>query len=124
MVCCRATNGIVLRTPNIKEDLDFYAAIMPPMNRRISVGLMSFVVAQSFLIQGTLGFGFPDLFATRNGNIIINNNLSKIPIVICPGFGNDQIDYRNPLNQGEEYGFVTALTRRGFDPDLLPGVHV
>lgn len=119
MVCCRATNGIVLRTPNIKEDLDFYAAIMPPMNRRISVGLMSFVVAQSFLIQGTLGFGFPDLFATRNGNIIINNNLSKIPIVICPGFGNDQIDYRNPLNQGEEYGFVTALTRRGFDPDLI-----
>jgi len=32
-----------------------------------------------------------------------------------PGFGNDEIDYSNPLNQGDEYGFCTALNRRGFE---------
>ena len=32
-----------------------------------------------------------------------------------PGFGNDEIDYSNPLNQGDEYGFCTALMRRGFE---------
>ena len=46
-------------------------------------------------------------------------DLSKIPIVICPGFGNDEIDYYNPLNQGEEFGFVNALVRRGFNPELI-----
>lgn len=46
-------------------------------------------------------------------------DLSKIPIVICPGFGNDEIDYYNPLNQGEEYGMVNALVRRGFNPELI-----
>ena len=46
-------------------------------------------------------------------------DLSKIPIVICPGFGNDAIDYTNPLEQGVEYGFVSALVKRGFNPDLI-----
>ncbi len=46
-------------------------------------------------------------------------DLSKIPIVICPGFGNDEIDYYNPLNQGEEFGMVNALVRRGFNPELI-----
>jgi hypothetical protein len=36
------------------------------------------------------------------------------PIVILPGFGNDAVDYINPLNLGEEYGFKAALERRGF----------
>ncbi|KAL7540806.1 hypothetical protein ACHAWF_006786 [Thalassiosira exigua] len=42
--------------------------------------------------------------------------LSRVPVVICPGFGNDQVDYVSPLSRGSEYGFVTALARRGFDP--------
>mmetsp|Transcript_8776 Transcript_8776/g.14891 ORF Transcript_8776/g.14891 Transcript_8776/m.14891 type:complete len:378 (-) Transcript_8776:1106-2239(-) len=46
-------------------------------------------------------------------------DLNKIPVVICPGFGNDAIDYLNPLDQGEEYGFVNALIKRGFNPDLI-----
>ncbi|KAL9178711.1 hypothetical protein ACHAXT_003842 [Thalassiosira profunda] len=46
-------------------------------------------------------------------------DLSKIPVVIAPGFGNDQIDYSNPLKQGEEYGFISALERRGFDRNLV-----
>ena len=45
--------------------------------------------------------------------------LDKIPVVICPGFGNDAIDYLNPLNRGEEFSFVTALAKRGFNPDLI-----
>jgi hypothetical protein len=43
----------------------------------------------------------------------------KIPIVICPGFGNDEIDYINPKNMGVDFGLVTSLTRRGFSPDLI-----
>ncbi|KAL7524715.1 hypothetical protein ACHAXR_000684, partial [Thalassiosira sp. AJA248-18] len=47
------------------------------------------------------------------------SHLSKIPIVICPGFCNDKIDYSNPLNQGDDCGFVSTLARRGFDPKLI-----
>ena len=45
--------------------------------------------------------------------------LSRIPVVICPGFGNDSIDYVSPLGRGSEYGLVSALSRRGFNPDLI-----
>ena len=50
---------------------------------------------------------------------IDRERLRNIPVVICPGFGNDEIDYSNPLKQGTEFGFVTALLRRGFNPDLV-----
>jgi hypothetical protein len=51
-------------------------------------------------------------------------NLSRIPIVICPGFGNDSSDYINPLNRGTTYGFITALTKRGFNPNLITTVPI
>jgi pimeloyl-ACP methyl ester carboxylesterase len=35
------------------------------------------------------------------------------PVVICPGFGNDSIDYVEPLKQPSEVGLVSALGRRG-----------
>jgi len=41
------------------------------------------------------------------------------PIVICPGFGNDSIDYDTPLEQAQEVGFKSVLSRRGFDPDRI-----
>jgi len=41
------------------------------------------------------------------------------PIVICPGFGNDSIDYDTPLEQAQEVGFKSVLARRGFDPDRI-----
>ena len=76
------------------------------------------ILAHSLIIiQCTSGFGFTEQFNKNNKGS--TSALSKIPIVICPGFGNDQIDYLNPLNQGEEYGFVKALARRGFEPDLI-----
>mmetsp|Transcript_35588 Transcript_35588/g.81360 ORF Transcript_35588/g.81360 Transcript_35588/m.81360 type:complete len:653 (+) Transcript_35588:126-2084(+) len=46
-------------------------------------------------------------------------DVSKVPVVVCPGFGNDAIDYSDPLEQGREKGFVTALVKRGFDPELI-----
>jgi pimeloyl-ACP methyl ester carboxylesterase len=73
-------------------------------------------------------FGFISSFAVRNPTSLHANSrqndidreiLNNIPVVICPGFGNDQVDYLNPLNQGLEYGFVSALIRRGFNPDLV-----
>jgi len=51
-------------------------------------------------------------------------NLSRIPIVICPGFGNDSSDYINPLNRGTTYGFINALTKRGFNPNLITTVPI
>ena len=39
--------------------------------------------------------------------------------LICPGFGNDEIDYRNPLGRGEEVSFVSALGRRGIDAEVV-----
>ena len=59
---------------------------------------------------------------TRNkaANGVNNSNiLSKIPLVICPGSGNSQIDYLNPLSKGDEYGFVSALVCRGCDSNLV-----
>ena len=46
-------------------------------------------------------------------------SIQTTPVVICPGFGNDQIDYYEPLSQPREVGLVSALERRGFDPDLI-----
>lgn len=45
--------------------------------------------------------------------------LEKTPVVICPGFGNDKIDYYEPLQQPRDVGLVACLERRGFDPNLI-----
>ncbi|CAB9515916.1 PGAP1-like protein [Seminavis robusta] len=46
-------------------------------------------------------------------------SIQTTPVVICPGFGNDQIDYYEPLQQPRQVGLIAALERRGFDPDLI-----
>eukprot|EP00980_Cylindrotheca_fusiformis_P008243 scaffold1736_cov127-Cylindrotheca_fusiformis.AAC.57 len=46
------------------------------------------------------------------------------PVVICPGFGNDEIDYDEPLKQPKEVGLRSVLARRGFDPDQIYTVPV
>ena len=48
----------------------------------------------------------------------------RTPVVICPGFGNDSIDYEAPLSQPREVGFISALERRGFDPEAIYTVPV
>lgn len=50
--------------------------------------------------------------------------VSNTPVVICPGFGNDQIDYYEPLQRPREVGLVAALERRGFDPELITTIPV
>merc|ERR1719223_1749582 len=40
---------------------------------------------------------------------------SNTPVVICPGFGNDEIDYLTPLDQPRESSLIAALERRGFE---------
>lgn len=37
------------------------------------------------------------------------------PVVICPGFGNDIVDYDTPLGQRKDVGLRACLERRGFD---------
>lgn len=46
------------------------------------------------------------------------------PVVICPGFGNDQIDYDEPLKQPKEVGLRSVLARRGFPEDQIYTVPV
>eukprot|EP00569_Conticribra_weissflogii_P006888 CAMPEP_0171330546 /NCGR_PEP_ID=MMETSP0878-20121228/2076_1 /TAXON_ID=67004 /ORGANISM="Thalassiosira weissflogii, Strain CCMP1336" /LENGTH=381 /DNA_ID=CAMNT_0011830863 /DNA_START=343 /DNA_END=1488 /DNA_ORIENTATION=- len=85
---------------------------------RLAIGL-SPLLTWAFAFQSCSLFPrFPTRINAET-NRAYGGALSKIPIVICPGFGNDQTDYLNPLNQGTEAGFVSALVRRGFDPDLI-----
>ena len=37
------------------------------------------------------------------------------PVVVLPGFGNCDIDYKTPMGQSEDKGLCAALRRRGFD---------
>lgn len=46
------------------------------------------------------------------------------PVVICPGFGNDMVDYDTPLGQSSEVGLRSVLGRRGFDLDAVSTVPV
>jgi pimeloyl-ACP methyl ester carboxylesterase len=39
--------------------------------------------------------------------------------LICPGFGNDEKDYINPLEKGIDVGFVAGLSKRGVDAEVV-----
>ncbi len=75
------------------------------------------ILALSTLSQ-TYSLSIP---APKTVNAISNNNNAKykIPVVICPGFGNDSIDYDRPLDQPPEKGLKTILSTRGFDIDSI-----
>lgn len=89
------------------------------MTNRRSNAIPQLILAAYCLLQTTWAFSFTTPFNQNNNKATTNADISKIPVVICPGFGNDQIDYVNPLDQGSEKGFVQALTKRGFDPNLI-----
>jgi hypothetical protein len=55
---------------------------------------------------------------------ILNIVVAYCPVVICPGFGNDSVDYDTPLEQPAEVGLRTVLSRRGFDIDAVYTVPV
>ncbi len=46
------------------------------------------------------------------------------PVVICPGFGNDSIDYDTPLGQPSDIGLKSVLSRRGFNMEEITTVPV
>lgn len=50
----------------------------------------------------------------------VNSFVRKPRFLILPGFGNDQIDYINPLGQGDGFGFATALKSRGYEVHVAP----
>ena len=52
--------------------------------------------------------------------LLIPINSLHHPVLILPGFGNAYKDYQSPLNQGEEYGFIKALTNRGINTYVVP----
>lgn len=41
-------------------------------------------------------------------------------IVICPGFGNDMVDYVSPLGSPQSEGLCAALARRGYATSVMP----
>ena len=43
-----------------------------------------------------------------------------LSVVICPGFGNDAVDYMEPLGLPSECGLCAALERRGLVPRVVP----
>lgn len=75
------------------------------------------------------------MISTRNCFVLLTStalwsvaNLSVVrafcPVVICPGFGNDSIDYDTPLEQSAEVGLKSVLARRGFEYDQIYTVPV
>ncbi len=51
--------------------------------------------------------------------LLLRVSQAYCPVVICPGFGNDSIDYDTPLEQSKEVGLTSVLTRRGFVPQQI-----
>ncbi|CEM20650.1 unnamed protein product [Vitrella brassicaformis CCMP3155] len=47
-------------------------------------------------------------------------SLKQHPIVILPGFGNDALDYTNPMKMGEDTSLKAALERRGYNVYVVP----
>lgn len=64
-------------------------------------------------------------FAAHVGVVLLLAQVEAFcPVVICPGFGNDSIDYITPLEQPEEVGLKSVLARRGFNPEKIYTVPV
>ena len=45
---------------------------------------------------------------------------TRVPIVILPGFGNDIVDYQNPLGKGFDISIQAALEKRGYSVSIVP----
>ena len=63
---------------------------------------------QLFSAPCAFAFFSPSTTSTTSATVI------DTPVVICPGFGNDQVDYTEPLQQPADVGLVSVLQRRGF----------
>lgn len=72
------------------------------------------LLASTLALNAALSLQSP--FSSPNGKGGASEESSiKTPVVICPGFGNDKVDYISPLSQPPEIGLVSVLQRRGFE---------
>ena len=67
------------------------------------------------MIAFRLSFNFYRLAFVAMSSLLLCECFKKPPIVILPGFGNDAVDYTNPLNSGEERSLVACLRKRGYE---------
>ncbi|CAM9384452.1 unnamed protein product [Heterosigma akashiwo] len=82
---------------------------------------LAFCLLSYLQLASTLAFGSQqNNKGSRTTSSVIKAPEGTPPLVILPGFGNDQIDYINPLEQGEEFGLVASLTKRGFSCSVVP----
>jgi pimeloyl-ACP methyl ester carboxylesterase len=57
----------------------------------------------------------PSRLAARASATRMSAPSSSLPhVIICPGFGNDMVDYVSPLGLPQDQGLCAALTRRGY----------
>ena len=58
----------------------------------------------------------------RASSVAMLQSEPRPAVVILPGFGNADADYKTPFNQPEEKGFCAVLARRGFDDVTVVGL--
>lgn len=80
----------------------------------MAVYLGLFIIAN--VVQGFLSTALSHGRRTRT---LLSAAAQQPTFLICPGFGNDAKDYKNPLGRGEEYSFVNALEKRGLDAEVV-----
>lgn len=57
----------------------------------------------------------------RSPTVLRAFDRATTPVVVCPGFGNDVVDYVTPMGQPEDVGLCAVLRRRGFrDVSVVP----
>jgi len=81
----------------------------------MSVLLSIYPIVQAVLLRVSLVvlllFNISSNSSSSNSIVVVD---AYCPVVICPGFGNDSIDYDTPLEQSAEVGLQSVLARRGF----------
>lgn len=87
---------------------------------KIHVWLFAVVLLHASASALRIGGGAPTFRAESSSTrasprMAAPRSLEAMPCIIVPGFGNADIDYKEPLGQDASAGFVAALQRRGFD---------
>jgi hypothetical protein len=81
--------------------------------------LLPIIQLVTFYIAQTNSLSTPSPIKSSSSTTSVTTSSPEIkyknPIVICPGFGNDSIDYDMPLNQPKSYGLQTILSNKGFN---------
>eukprot|EP00962_Isochrysis_galbana_P019519 scaffold5687_cov132-Isochrysis_galbana.AAC.1 len=79
-----------------------------------AVRLRAVLVTMALGQAAALGRGYAPAAAHRTPPPTLKSIAGLPPVVILPGFGNADVDYKMPLGQPEDVGLVSVLRRRGF----------